>query len=256
MRSNYHLFVAIIEAVSLLLISCARRDSPAEDISVPLLVQQQEESVKANLTMRYSHIDRWDYVDSVTNALNQQAICERDTIGALLSEVFSNTTRLSKVYNDERDAYSMWRGFQQAVSNDVILAIWELFVGGTAGGDVISRHCYDIASINLADQIVLSVALGNKPCCSSDCNTVTSDQIDHVKETLFGYLGSSSAAIEKAKDVINVDYWLFSEWMNKRKELESCLPDPCKRVYSSNTDYWMLFYYEQIHNCFINQPIE
>lgn len=268
MKTNYYLALIAVVISSVAFGSCSKHEILPDPVSIESFVRQREDSLRHELAKCYSHIDQWNHADSVTQDLNRRALLVQQAIDSILQKLSPDGYWIAGSYQGERTAFSKWQSFQQSVSDDAILTIWDLYVGGTAGGDAMTRHCFEIACTNLADQEFLLDALSNKPFTVSDTATATVKQIAQAKDELMERLDKDSGAgilamlsldiadIAKAKDILDADCRLFSDWMEARFLLESRLKEPCKSVFSSGTNYWMHFYYTQLHERFISTPID
>ena len=242
---------------------CVKRGSTPQgtgqsSVTMDSLVQQEHLYLKSFME-GLDHAEQCYMLDSLTLDINNRAEQERGHIQSLL------VGNALDAFRAERLAFTQWQSFQQSVSDDAIYVIWELLVGGgNAIRDIMLAHLYDMANINLADQTVLAERLVKDFRIGSTNESASFEQISHFQEELIRLLDFASDTganddkgldISKAKHVIATDFFLFKTWMEKREDLESCLPEYCKALYSANTGYWMQNYCKRYQGNLIDSPI-
>lgn len=258
--NNIHILLAVLILIACH--GCVNRGSVPQKagqspVTMDSLVQQEHLCLKSCMSF-LDHAEQCNMLDSLTQDFNIRAGQELEHIQSLLGG------RTLDAYKAERLAFTQWQDFQQSVSDDAIYVIWELLVEGNAIRDIMLAHLYDIANINLADQTVLAGGLVKDRRVERTNESASFEQITQFKEELINLLDFASNTganddkgldISKAKDVIATDYSLFKAWMKKRKDLESCLPEYCKALFSANTGYWMQYYCKRYQGHLIDSPI-
>ena len=166
----------------------------------------------------------------------------------------------------ERRAFEEWYAYQDAISERVIMDIWQAYSGGSAGGSFQVAHLFDIAIANAAEQEILYKVLAREGLARPSQESACMEQIEAAKDDLVEDLKSLYSGfdtnnnwrmIEYTPDQLEVfldrDLALFRKWMTSRKQLEASLESDVQTLYSSITSFWIYLCLTQYQTRFIEE---
>lgn len=223
---------------------------------------QRKTEMLENVKQCYSNADKGDFVTDATQRLNDEADSLQSKVGGILDG------DALAAYKAERASYEEWLSFQQTVSEEVIGDIWELFVGGSAGGSFQTIHLYDIANANAAEQAILYEALANKTLAHMSEETASLEQLDSARIALTAVFENHYSQYEnigpdgwpcvhyspeQISALLDKDMSLFKEWMANRAALEPFLEKDVRKLFASHTSYWMQFCLRKYKERFISE---
>ena len=223
---------------------------------------QRKTEMLENVQQCYSNADKGDFVIDAIRSLNDEAASLQNKIEGILDG------DALAAYKAERAAFYDWHSFQQIVSKEVIGDIWELLVGGSAGGSFQTVHLYDIANANAAEQDILYEALANKTLARMSDQTASLEQIDSARIALTAGFENRYAQYEnigpdgwpcvhnspeQISALLDKDMSLFKEWMANRAALEPFLEKDVRKLFASHTSYWMQFCLRKYKERFISK---
>lgn len=210
------------------------------------LAEQQKTVMLDSTRHKYSNAERWDAIRDATRDLICTSANYQTRIRAILED------EALEAYDSERKAFSEWQKYQRTISADVIVEIWELYVGGTAGGSLEIMHPYNVANSDAKEQEILYNALMNTPVAAPFQGSATVEQITEAKDNLISSLSSAYSMFEGKNDWPNIshtakeedgflteDLKLFKEWIVARERLEPYLQDNVRTIYTSQKGYWL-----------------
>ena len=233
------------------------------DIPIPSTDEQVEQQKKVMIDSSqhtYSHAEMWDVINGFTRALEDSASLYQSKIISILNSPGR------EAYLAEREAYSNWYANQKFMSYHVVCEIWELYIGGTAGGTLECMHPYDRANPNAAEQMILFNALTKQAYAASFQASATMEEILSAKDSLVAELKSTYSLIDnednwrsldhtadEVDEFITIDLSLFQKWITTRKAFEACLDSDLRSIYASQTGYWLDLYHKTIQGGFIHE---
>jgi hypothetical protein len=227
-------------------------------------IKEQIEQRKAHLldsTQRtYSHAEMWGVVEDFTQSLIDSSALYQSMIEKLLNKAAFTA------YKNEREAFSEWYDYQSTVSSEVVIEIWQLFVGGTAGGTLEVLHLYDRANANVTEQEILYNALTKKTYAAPFQSDATMEQILLIKDSLIDTICTTYSIIdnvdnwrsldhtdEEIASYISHDYALFQNWISTRSTLEANLDSRIGSIISSQTKFWIDLYLDTLKGRYIHE---
>ena len=236
-----------------------------EDLSLSIdkLVAQEKATMLDSARRAHSHVEMWEVMTSARESLAASATEYQGKIKHLLKGVAGDA------YTAERLAFSKWYDYQEVMASEVVTEIWQLYIGGTAGGDMYEMHLYDKAVTDYAEQWILYCVLTQEASVGTYQGSVSMEQILSEKERLINGLQSAYSMIDNddnwmglrhnAKELdgyISKDLALFQKWMTTRNALEPLLEPDERTVYASHTGFWMDFYYQCLKGEYIKNHQE
>lgn len=223
-------------------------------------IEQRKNVMLDSANRTYSNAERWDVIEAFTKALEDSAAIYQSKIDSILRGP------AREAYTAERDAFSRWYDYQNVVARDVVVEIWRLYIGGTAGGTLCEMHLYDRANANMTEQEILFNALTKQFYASLYQPRSTIEEIQPAKDSLICALNFTYSIIDNednwryldhsADDVdgfIANDYSLFQEWLSARKALEVLLNPDVRNIYSSQTRYWQDMFLQTLRGKYIHE---
>ena len=228
-------------------------------LSIDALVAQEETILLDNARRAHSHVEMWTVMSGIRDSLAASAKDCQHKITPLLKDIALDA------YIAERQAYSEWYDYQDVIASEVVTEIWDLYIGGTAGGDMYEKHLYDKAIADYAEQMLLHSCLTKHVSVTPYQGSASMNQILTEKERLINGLQSTYSMIdnednwrglrhnaEELDGYISKDLALFQEWITARNALEPLLEPDVHTIYSSHTRFWMELYYQCLKGGFIS----
>ena len=203
----------------------------------------------------FSNTDMWEYVEDATHELEDTGKTFQGKVENLLDG------NALKAFRSERESFSAWYAFQQTFSAEVIGDIWELFVGGSAGGSFQEIHLYDIANVNATDQSILYDVLTKNTSFDKSESVASTQQVDSAQKELnkailqrysqYENIGPDGWPRvknnpEQIRAFLDKDLALFKKWMAARDAVEPLLENRVRPLYSSHSAYWKYLYLQKI----------
>lgn len=222
----------------------------------PNLSDQAEQGQNAMweaASLAHSHAEMWEVMEATTDSLCESSKSFQAKIITLLDEA------ALEAYRTERKAFAQWYDYQEVIAKEVVVDIWQLYIGGTAGGDLYELHLFDRANADYLEQKILYNALTNQTFALPYQASATMEQILSEKERLIDSLKLTYSIIDNednwrsldhnAKELdkyISKDLTLFQKWISARKNLEASLNSDVLTIFSSQTGYWI----DLSHQCY------
>lgn len=259
MRTSLH--VLSVAVALLLLHGCSFCSITAE----PNL-EEQTECRKAqmldNVQQCHSNAEKGEFIVNATHNLDDVALSIQCKIENILH------ADILEAYQAERESFSAWYAFQQTMAEEVIGNIWELYVGGSAGGSFQTIHLYDIANTNTTEQAIIYNAISKKSYAKPYLGGTTLAQIDSVRKELAAEIHDSFSLFNdvyqdswpninntptQISELIDRDIVLFKQWISDRNALEPLLNERVRKLYASNTTYWKHLCFQKYTEHFISK---
>lgn len=239
---------------------CFNQSSTSQSIDEK--VKQRENLMLSDMRQYLINVEKGEFLDSCTKALDDTADFYRTKIISTLS------SSALEAYKTERESYDAWRAFQATISSEVVSDVYQLYAGGSAGASFEMRHHYDIANINATEQEIFYDALSNTSFAVPYKDDATFCQIDSAKIQMctdirdmyyqHDDIGPDGYPVvcntpEKIKSFIDKDFELFQKWMTDREKLASLLTKKVRVIYETNTAYWRHVWLEKYLGHYINK---
>lgn len=251
--------------ILLLLASCGPKKADKSIIVnvAPALDKQigrRKNVMQDSIRNTYTHAEMWDLLEAFTQALEDSAAMYQSKIDSVL------TGPVEEAYTAEREAFSKWYDYQEVVASDVIVEIWQLYIGGTAGVTLYEMHHYDRVNANMTEQEILFNALTKHSYAAPYQSNTSMEEILKAKESLVAELKTTYSFIDnednwhyldhtadEVEEFISTDLSLFQKWISSRKNLESLLTPDASTIVSSQTGYWLDLYMQTVRGMFIKE---
>lgn len=221
-------------------------------------IEQRKDVMLDSAQRTYSNAEMWEVIEAFTHAMEDSAATYQSKIDSVL------TGPAREAYIAERKAFSNWYDYQSFVASDVVVEIWQLYIGGTAGGTLYEMHLYDRANANMTEQGIVFNALAKQAYAASYQSSATLEDILEAKDSLVAELMSTYSLIDnednwrsldhtadEVDEFITIDLSLFQKWITTRKAFEACLDSDLRSIYASQTGYWLDLYHKTIQGGFI-----
>lgn len=210
------------------------------------LAEKRKEAMVDSAHHTYSNAEMWNIMYDATLAIMDTSALYQSRIKSILKDEALNA------YNAERIAFSEWQRYQKTIAADVIVEIWELYSGGTAGGTLEIMHPYNIANPDAMEQEILYNALMNTAMAAPYKGTATMEQIAEAKNNLMNSLSATYSMIDSENDwryikhtaaeedaFLSDDLMLFKKWIAAREYLAEYFDEDVRTIYSSQTGFWL-----------------
>ena len=201
-----------------------------------------------------SNFEKGEVMEAATDSLDDSAREFQSMIQSLLSGASL------EAYSTEREAFNKWFEYQKVMASEVVVEIWQLYVGGSAGGSLYGRHLYDRANANATEQKILYKALTKEEYAAPYQSSATMGQILSEKDNLINDLTQAYSMIANAdiglsldhnadelNEFISRDWTLFQQWMSARDSLQRSLEGEVRNIFASQTGFWIDLY----HHCYV-----
>lgn len=232
--------------------TCSCQQTPSIDVQV----EQRTSEMIVNAQKAHSNADGVNVVVEATHTLEETATMYQSKIASILYGASK------EAYLAEINAFSEWYAFQNTISEKVVIEIWELRIGGTAGNSEEVRHVYDRANSNALEQEILANALMKQSYATPYLEMATMEQILSAKEKLMDELHNTHWNVhmqcvephlaDEIDAYLAQDLALFQKWLSARKVFESCLNKKVRVIFSSQTGYWLDLYLSTLKGEFID----
>ena len=221
-------------------------------------IEQRKTVMLDSAQCTYSNAEKWEVIEAFTHAMEDSAATYQSKIDSVL------TGPAREAYIAERKAFSNWYDYQSFVASDVVVEIWQLYIGGTAGGTLYEMHLYDRANANMTEQEIIFNALAKQAYAASYQSSATLEDILEAKDSLVAELMSTYSLIdnednwrsldhtaEELDKYISKDLSLFRQWIATRNGFEAYLELNERTIYASHTGFWTDLYYQCLKGAFI-----
>ena len=220
---------------------------------------QEQKNMWAAAHRAHSHMEMLEVMEDITDSLLKSSKAFQSKIITLLDGATLDA------YRTERKAFAQWYDYQEVIAKEVVVEIWQLYIGGTAGGDLYELHLFDRANADYLEQKNLYDALTKQTFALPYESLATMEQIMAEKEKLIDRLQLTYSIIDNednwksldhnAKELdkyISKDLTLFQKWITARNALEACLSSDSRTIFSSQTGFWLDLYLKTIQGKYIH----
>ena len=239
-----------------LVASASRRNDFVASHRLDELADMKKSAMLDSVSCARSNAEKRELIVAATASSNAKAEWYQNKIKSYLNKA------ALKAYNAEREAFKEWYSYQNVIASEVVVELWELYAGGSAGGNYECMHLYDIANANASEQEILYNALSHSVFAEPYEANVTMEQVYSAKDKLVAELKQTYSVInsdtdsrgishtaEELEDFIDKDLTLFQKWIAARASFSSILGEKTYLLYSSQTGYWIdqLIYFSRIN---------
>jgi len=252
--------IIIFLSLVILALAACNQNSVRITPSLDKQIEQRKTVMLDSAQCTYSNAEKWEVIEAFTHAMEDSAATYQSKIDSVL------TGPAREVYIAERKAFSNWYDYQSFVASVVVVEIWQLYIGGTAGGTLYEMHLYDRANANMTEQEIIFNALAKQAYAASYQSSATLEEILEAKDSLVAELMSTYSLIDnednwrsldhtadEVEGFISKDLSLFQEWISARNDFESLVNPDISDLFSSQTGYWLDLYLQTIQGKYIQE---